>query len=602
MSKKTPYSFRGITFIALSLFTALGAGFVYWNYQSIDRDEYRKLLERSNPVNGKVEVTPYQAKQEREEVQKEIIFNRNGNRLLVRMVSDYAEMLLNHTSESNELVESMHPVKIFMQEELFYIKPDGSKTPSQSADTREVQIIRYVEADEARYYYKSDRLIASGVKMSRFVIPGHQLVTSLDGMHPTMIGNARTVDLNPKENSLNLKAEQFQASFINEQLKLQSDEAFCSDKTIDLEGNVLMDHELGKVHSKHAQMITEGQLKHTIDLSEGVAIDLKNGNKLACDHAHIDPKQSVSYFYGGITLPEVTYSEENSNPETALTVSSKRMETYFVDQPVPTPQRRIREIRALDDVKVQYKGAFTASSDKLVWELKSDQITLKDNVVFDQESIGRLSTDREVIITRQNKSGKNELQSIRTFGKSVLVRETEKQTITCYGDVHLDHFQKNMTLESLKNEEGEISPDQQVHFQDPSGEIFADRVVIQYRYDDKKPVVDKIILQGEVRILNRLTVEVDGAIKPVQYALADEVELVPGDSVMTLTAYPSKRVLFYDKSRDLQVSAPMLKIKRDAETKKDSIKGSGDVRFNFVEKEFDELRRRFLFKQQDKMP
>jgi len=53
-------------------------------------------------------------------------------------------------------------------------------------------------------------------------------------------------------------------------------------------------------------------------------------------------------------------------------------------------------------------------------------------------------------------------------------------------------------------------------------------------------------------------------------------------------------VLFYDKINNLQVSAPEIKMQRDKQTKKQQFQGIGDVRFHFVEKEYQQLRKRFL--------
>ena len=70
-----------------------------------------------------------------------------------------------------------------------------------------------------------------------------------------------------------------------------------------------------------------------------------------------------------------------------------------------------------------------------------------------------------------------------------------------------------------------------------------------------------------------------------QYAIADIVEYVPKTMEMSFFSSNNRRVLFFDKVNNIQVSAPALKIKRDAATKKDTIKGMGDVRFSFAENE-----------------
>jgi hypothetical protein len=89
----------------------------------------------------------------------------------------------------------------------------------------------------------------------------------------------------------------------------------------------------------------------------------------------------------------------------------------------------------------------------------------------------------------------------------------------------------------------------------------------------------------------------NGAIEPgktkafLEYALADVVEYSPQTKEVQLSALNKGRVLFFDKVNNLQISAPALKIKRDAVTQKDSIQGVGDVRFNFVKHELDKMKK-----------
>jgi len=68
---------------------------------------------------------------------------------------------------------------------------------------------------------------------------------------------------------------------------------------------------------------------------------------------------------------------------------------------------------------------------------------------------------------------------------------------------------------------------------------------------------------------------------------------------MILKANRNARVLFYDKVNNIQVSADTLKVNRDPHTNKESIKGTGDVRFTFVQQELDQLREQFNLKDQE---
>ena len=66
---------------------------------------------------------------------------------------------------------------------------------------------------------------------------------------------------------------------------------------------------------------------------------------------------------------------------------------------------------------------------------------------------------------------------------------------------------------------------------------------------------------------------------------------------MVLSASEGNRVLLFDKVNNIQMSAPSLKIQHDPSSQKELIKGMGDVRFTFLEKELAQVKQHF--KQKD---
>jgi hypothetical protein len=133
----------------------------------------------------------------------------------------------------------------------------------------------------------------------------------------------------------------------------------------------------------------------------------------------------------------------------------------------------------------------------------------------------------------------------------------------------------------------------QIYFEDPMGKIHADAVQIDYEHGDQEISPTKIVLSGHVQLLNSFSSHSEDKNSILQYAIADTVQYFPQTKEMILSATDRKRVLFYDKINNLQVSAPELKIKRDSKVKKDTIQGIGDVRFTFVGHEFEQLCERF---------
>jgi hypothetical protein len=136
--------------------------------------------------------------------------------------------------------------------------------------------------------------------------------------------------------------------------------------------------------------------------------------------------------------------------------------------------------------------------------------------------------------------------------------------------------------------------------EDTLGDMYADEIQIDYSIAGASADPSKIILKGNVKMLNRFDGHVQESGAVLQYALADYAEYYPASKEMALSGTGEGRVLFYDKVNNIRMSAPSLKIKHDEKSPKGSVQGFGDVRFTFIENEFDQLRKHFQFKDQPK--
>lgn len=247
----------------------------------------------------------------------------------------------------------------------------------------------------------------------------------------------------------------------------------------------------------------------------------------------------------------------------------------------------------------QHVGRIDFSADKMLWDDSAGILTLRDKVEVNQNGIGKIATPNEMRFYQDVSSNSQALKGIETVSDTVLTYHDEDKnlchTLTCSGPVKVDHQKMETRLYALQNAEGKVAEGQQIHFEDARGEIFADRALIKYSLVDHSPVISKIILAGNVKVVNRLPAPDDETKTVLQYALADRVDFSPESKVMIFKATDkSRRVLFFDKSNSLQLSAPALKITRDKATKKDEIKGIGDVRFSFIDSEIEQLRKRLL--------
>lgn len=242
-------------------------------------------------------------------------------------------------------------------------------------------------------------------------------------------------------------------------------------------------------------------------------------------------------------------------------------------------------------------------SDLLSWDLARKLLKLTGNVVVEQSPMGSCKSNKEVHIYYCEVRGKKELQAIESFGKTSLHfhggQKQQDHHLTCSGSVFVDHQKMETTLAALRDASGKVVPGTHVHFRGQGCELKAEKCHVKYLLVDGKMVASKITAEGDVSLLGTKACKAPKACKTGgaqakwYYALADKVEFCPEqEEIHCSTLSPKKkRVLFYDKSNQLQISAPALKIKR--ESKKELIQGIGDVRLSFLESEFSEIKKHF---------
>lgn len=240
-------------------------------------------------------------------------------------------------------------------------------------------------------------------------------------------------------------------------------------------------------------------------------------------------------------------------------------------------------------------------SDELSWDHQKQVLVLKGNVDISQNKNLHVKTGHEISIFQGNLKGKRILRSIRSPEKTDLeyVDALKGNTRRIYspGPLLIDHERQEMTLTGILDGSEPTEEKNQVYFEDVLGEMYADLVRILYHWEGSQLVPKQVIMEGHVRLLNRFDGHVEEAGSVLHYALADRVEYSPEQQEMVLTASEGNRVLFFDQVNNMQMSAPSLTIRQDPASKKEMIKGIGDVRFTFLEKELAQFKQHF--KQKD---
>lgn len=237
------------------------------------------------------------------------------------------------------------------------------------------------------------------------------------------------------------------------------------------------------------------------------------------------------------------------------------------------------------------------SAGTLEWDDWHDVMILSDNVTVDQKGIGTLKAEKEVRLYQHQVKGKRQLRTMEANGVSVLTHTDEatglSHELTCHGKLVVNHENLETVLESPVDGDGAVPVGKQVFFHDHMGEIYADKAQLNYEIVGNEIVPSRLVLTGNVTIFDRYSASGDLAGTVLRYAIADKVEYLPKTKEITFSGKGKKRVLFFDKLNNIQISATALKMKRDPFTAKESVKGIGDVRFSFVEQEFEQLKNKF---------
>lgn len=245
--------------------------------------------------------------------------------------------------------------------------------------------------------------------------------------------------------------------------------------------------------------------------------------------------------------------------------------------------------------KIGEKIAFSA--DKLFWNTLTETLVLSGHSLISQEGIGIIKASEDIHINFKKIDGKTALSTIETHGALNLdyidPDSNLNHTLKSYGSLKIDHQKMYFKFLSPKDSVGKVIPGKEIYFEDIKGDIIADRAFFKYELLGKTFSPVRIVLEGDVKIQNRLAVSDIDKTPVKQYILADRVDFLPRTKEMIFKSTGPNRVLLFDEANELQVSARALKINREIATKKESLEGLGDVRLSFAETEFQRLRDHF---------
>lgn len=588
--------------------------FALGRYTENDVAAYHKLVEGDGESEDR-----HSSRQKRQGVQKDIYFTDEGQRRHLHLESADAHLAFEKREGNVEIIEQMNGLTCYLQDE----------TPLKTVLTGQADKLEMRYGEDLGFQADGFQAHMQGFPQDEGMIQaGHVdydgkrilLTQKVDFQNPfgklladraIVLSNGGSSDLDQVELeggvTLSLR---------------QGGQLSCTSALLDskaLTGNFRGDSQGNKVVYTHALLMKNQQLVPLKASSQSMAVKL----------IEIPVKTSRKHVVAEITAQDdvsISYQNFHARGDKAV---YQRDRQQISDHPLILPGKitlyggeqgtLCRIIRGTDEINAkqidfdttkkvihfsQPDGVLTGSkesppikfsSDFLEWNEESGILTLTDNVQVNQEGIGRVETVKQIRFYQQGGEGQKTFRGIETEGDTFLTYHDDKlsHTLRCTGPLKVDHQKGETRLFSRVDPSGKITEAEQVTFEDAKGKVYADRALIKYSYTDKKIVPKKIVLLGNVKIENYLPLAQDEYKKVMQYLLAERVEFYPQTKEMFFNAHSGGRVLFFDKTKNLQVSAPSLKIVRDKATQKESIQGYGDVRFNFVEHEFEQLRKRF---------
>lgn len=228
-------------------------------------------------------------------------------------------------------------------------------------------------------------------------------------------------------------------------------------------------------------------------------------------------------------------------------------------------------------------------ADYLYWDQTKNLLTLKGGVAIDEATIGMLHAADELQITHALSQGKHLLKTLQAKGPTSLKYKdahNKSHELTSYGSMHFDSTNLRATIDS-PSKEGVVPANKQLLYQEEEIAIHADSADLEYALSGSAIQPSLLTLKGNIRLFSH------DPQKPPRYGSADRLTYSLTTRTLILSANPGKKVLLWDETQGMHLSAPEVHITYDPETKQQNVKGVGAVQFSFTPEEESKLQQLF---------
>ncbi len=226
----------------------------------------------------------------------------------------------------------------------------------------------------------------------------------------------------------------------------------------------------------------------------------------------------------------------------------------------------------------------TITSDHMMWLPEKNRIQFDGSTTITDEEAGSLSVVGILNIDRESFSVSAPLREMTAKGDIHFTSADGEKGLGCFGTMGVHFLEKKMLLSSPKAENNTTLLSKQSYFDDPMGKIYADQFYVEFTNGPQGLKAETVHMKGNVRMLNRTLPDTHLQNMFEQYAIADYVKYSPKMARMSLQSHKGNRVLYYDKTKGIRVSAPGLVIALK-QNRSWEVQGKGNVRMNLTRDE-----------------
>lgn len=226
------------------------------------------------------------------------------------------------------------------------------------------------------------------------------------------------------------------------------------------------------------------------------------------------------------------------------------------------------------------KSPMHFSTASLNWNNIEKELLFVGKTRIEEQDLGIINTQDELLIKNCMINDKLVFQTLGAKGHTIMTYKDLKgciHQIESHGRLYVDRSKLQAWTENLEDENGTVQNPLSYETEDFC--VFSDNAQLDYVNVDQRIKPVSIVLKNHIYMFSK------NPNKPRQLAVADRMSYSLDTHSLILSAYPGKKVLFWDKAQELKISAPEVHITTDPLTQERVIKGIGNVHFAFSAEE-----------------